>query len=136
MGVIGTATRFEVKSDVVARTVGDEMILLDLETGTYFTLNAVGALVWRGLESSSSIETIATTIVEQYEVDATTALAAPHDSGAGADTDGRYRQRSCDIRIRCRGEHYCEPYFARTVPESANLSAEWISVARSGRGDW
>ena len=40
-----------IKRDVVARAVGDETILLDLETGTYFTLNPVGALVWKGLEN-------------------------------------------------------------------------------------
>ena len=70
-----SAESLTLKPDVVARTVGDEMILLDLETGTYFTLNSIGAIIWRGLETSVSFETMATAIVEQYEVDAVTALA-------------------------------------------------------------
>lgn len=69
------AENLTIKPDVVARAVGDEMILLDLETGTYFTLNAIGAIVWRGLETSVSFEAMATAIVENYEVDAVTALS-------------------------------------------------------------
>ena len=37
--------------DVVSREVGGETILLDLESGTYFGLNAVGGRVWQMLES-------------------------------------------------------------------------------------
>ena len=57
-----------IKDDVVARSVGDEMVLLDLESGTYFTLNAVGALIWRGLENSDSLATIIERIGSEYEV--------------------------------------------------------------------
>ena len=37
------------KQDVIARTVGDETILLDLQSGTYFTLNRVGSVIWQAL---------------------------------------------------------------------------------------
>ena len=57
-----------VGDDVVARAVGDEMVLLNLESGTYFTLNAVGALVWRGLENSESIANIVGCVISEYEV--------------------------------------------------------------------
>jgi len=70
-----TTNKPRVNKDVVARMVGDEAMLLNLETGIYFTLNAIGAIVWRGLEASSSFETMAATIVEQYEVDTATALS-------------------------------------------------------------
>lgn len=59
-----------IKRDVVARAVGDETILLDLETGTYFTLNPVGALVWRGLEQAESIDQIVERIVSEYDAPA------------------------------------------------------------------
>lgn len=38
------------KSTIVAREVGGEMVLLDLEAGTYFGLNAVGGRIWEALE--------------------------------------------------------------------------------------
>ena len=36
---------------VMSREVSGETVLLHLETGTYFALNAVGALVWDLLEN-------------------------------------------------------------------------------------
>lgn len=57
------------KQDIVARSVGDEMVLLDLETGTYFTLNGVGAFIWRQIEEQCDVDAIATRMVNEYEVD-------------------------------------------------------------------
>lgn len=65
-----------VKGDVVSRTVGDEMILLDLESGTYFTLNPVGALVWHELargQSHAGLDSLTAAVVAEFEVDETTA---------------------------------------------------------------
>ena len=59
-----------IKRDVVARAVGDETMLLDLETGTYFTLNPVGTLVWRGLERAESVDQIVERIVSEYDAPA------------------------------------------------------------------
>lgn len=36
--------------DIVAREVGGETVLLDLEAGTYYGLNAVGGRIWQLLE--------------------------------------------------------------------------------------
>lgn len=41
--------RFRASDDVVAREVGGEMVLLDLASGTYFGLGAVGSRVWEQL---------------------------------------------------------------------------------------
>lgn len=75
MGSPEAVISYRVKPDVVARTVADEMILLDLETGLYFTLNHVGATIWHGLELGKSGADIVAAIVEQYEVDEATAAA-------------------------------------------------------------
>ncbi|MCK9518169.1 MAG: PqqD family protein [Dehalococcoidia bacterium] len=67
-----------IQSDVVSRTVGDEMVLLDLKTGTYFTLNSVGALVWSGVEAGLSVDQIAEMVVAEFSVDVATARADIH----------------------------------------------------------
>jgi len=72
---VPVTAEFVVKADVVARTVADEMILLDLETGIYFTLNPVGAVIWKSLEAGLGREAIIAAIVEQYDTDAPTASA-------------------------------------------------------------
>jgi len=62
-----------VKGDVVSRSVGDEMILLDLESGTYFTLNGVGAVVWheleRGAAPAARLDGIVAAVVAEFEVE-------------------------------------------------------------------
>lgn len=63
------------KQDIVARSVGDEMVLLDLESGTYFTLNGVGALIWKRIEEQDDVDAIAAHIVDHYEVELVQARA-------------------------------------------------------------
>lgn len=41
--------RFRASDDVVSREVSGEMVLLDLASGTYFGLGAVGSRVWQEL---------------------------------------------------------------------------------------
>lgn len=60
--------QLEMNEDVVARRVGEETVLLDLDSGVYFTLNQVGSIVWRGLERSESVATIVARIVAEYDV--------------------------------------------------------------------
>lgn len=62
-----TAPAIVVNSEVVARTVGDEAILLDLSTGTYFTLNPVGTVVWRGLEDGHSVDEIVSNVLSEFD---------------------------------------------------------------------
>jgi len=63
------------RADVVARSVGDEMVLLDLASGTYYSLNGVGALIWRQLEERRSPAEIVEAVAEQYAIDQETARA-------------------------------------------------------------
>jgi hypothetical protein len=39
--------RYRQADDIVAREVGGETVLLDLDAGTYFGLNSVGGRVWQ-----------------------------------------------------------------------------------------
>lgn len=68
-------TPLQAHDDVVARAVGDEMVLLDLQTGIYYTLNSVGATVWRGIEDALTATEILDRVVAEYDVDVATARA-------------------------------------------------------------
>lgn len=60
--------RFTVSEDVVARNVGGEMVLLDLATGLYFGLNAVGSCVWDRLnESAACLDELADRIEAEFD---------------------------------------------------------------------
>ena len=54
---------------VMARTVGDETVILDLASGTYFGLDPVGARVWQLMGESRALAEICETMLEEYEVE-------------------------------------------------------------------
>jgi Coenzyme PQQ synthesis protein D (PqqD) len=60
--------RFRPAANVVARTVGEELVLLDYEREVYYGLDPVGARIWELLATDSTIASIVDTLVEEYEV--------------------------------------------------------------------
>jgi hypothetical protein len=52
---------------------GDDLVLLHLERGTYYTLNATGAFVWESLGGGAALGAVRDAIVSRFEVDAETA---------------------------------------------------------------
>ncbi len=55
--------------NVTFEVVADEAILIDINTGTYFSLNEVGTEFWEMLDGEQTIEQHATTIATKYEVE-------------------------------------------------------------------
>ena len=41
------SSRVAIRPDVLARSVGEETVILDLSSGTYFGLDPVGARIWK-----------------------------------------------------------------------------------------
>ncbi|MHA7820230.1 MAG: PqqD family protein [Erythrobacter sp.] len=59
---------FTVSGDVVAREVGGEMVLLDLASGQYFGLDAVGGRIWELLsERPHTLEQLCDAIEAEFE---------------------------------------------------------------------
>lgn len=61
-------SRLSIPAHVMARTVGNETVILDLESGTYFGLDPVGARVWQLIENGHSISGICDVMLNEYEV--------------------------------------------------------------------
>ena len=59
---------FMVPPYVVARTVGADAVILDLESGTYFGLDPVGARMWQLIEAGKSLAGLCDEMNEEYEV--------------------------------------------------------------------
>ncbi|KLE31425.1 PqqD family protein [Aurantiacibacter gangjinensis] len=54
--------------DIVAREVGGETVLLDLQGGTYYGLNEVGGRIWAMLETDShSIAAICDVLETEFD---------------------------------------------------------------------
>ena len=50
--------------------MGGEIVILDLKSGTYFGLDAVGALVWSLIEQPAPLVAIRDAIMSEYDIDA------------------------------------------------------------------
>jgi hypothetical protein len=58
-----------IPSTVQWRTVGNETVLMDLETSTYHSLNSVGGRFWALVAEGKDFEQIISTLVGEYSVD-------------------------------------------------------------------
>lgn len=59
---------FKIPSTVMARTIGTEAVILDLESGTYFGLDPVGARMWQLMEEGKSLSEMCGLMLDEYEV--------------------------------------------------------------------
>jgi hypothetical protein len=66
------------RAGVLAREVGGEMVLLDVEAGTYFGLNEVGTRVWALLAEGVSFSELEVRMLAEFEVDRPTLAADLH----------------------------------------------------------
>jgi len=55
-------------TDQVACDMGGEMVVLDLKSGFYYGLDAVGALVWSLIEQPASIAAVRDAVMAEYDV--------------------------------------------------------------------
>jgi len=65
---ITASTRVIASEGAVGCDIQGEMVLLDLESGTYFGLNAVGADIWNYIHEQKSVEEIEDYLMGEYKV--------------------------------------------------------------------
>lgn len=61
------STRIIVPKQVVAKEVGGEMVLLDLERGSYFKLNVTAAALWRTMAAGQTLGEGVRQLGERFE---------------------------------------------------------------------
>ena len=62
-------TKLTVPPQVMSRLVGDETVVLNLESGLYFGLDGVGQLIWEAASDGQPLSAAVEKIVATYEVD-------------------------------------------------------------------
>jgi len=62
------ADKLSIPPEVMTRTVGEETVILDLATGTYFGLDPVGARIWELVGEGKSLGEVCEQMLEEYEV--------------------------------------------------------------------
>ena len=54
--------------ELLAVDMDGETVMMDMESGNYFGVNAVGSHIWEALETESSVEKIIEAVTSQFEV--------------------------------------------------------------------
>jgi hypothetical protein len=68
--------RYSIDADrAVWREVGDEVVILDVPTGTYLSLNGSGRLLWKKLDGGATAGDLTGELVAAYDIDAEQAHA-------------------------------------------------------------
>lgn len=67
--MIDEDVRVRVAANVFAREFDGELVIVDLEKGDYFGLDAVGARAWQGLSAGRSPREIAAEMVSEFDVE-------------------------------------------------------------------
>ncbi|MEJ7583166.1 MAG: PqqD family protein [Acidimicrobiales bacterium] len=60
---------FTHRDRVLAKASGGSLVLLDIDSGNYFSTNDVGALVWELSDGTRSVSVIVAAIAAEYEVE-------------------------------------------------------------------
>lgn len=62
--------RLRIAQQVVHRDLANESVLLNLDTGTYYGLDAVGTRLWHLVAEHGSTESVIDILLAEYDVDA------------------------------------------------------------------
>lgn len=57
-----------IPAQVMAREVGEETVILDLASGTYYGLDPVGARIWQLMAEGQTLVQVRDVILAEYEV--------------------------------------------------------------------
>ena len=62
--------KIKISPKVHSQEVGDETILLDLQSESYFGLDEIGTRVWQLIQENGDMDCIIETILSEYDVEA------------------------------------------------------------------
>jgi hypothetical protein len=65
---VASTDQFVTHPSVICRELSGETVLLNLESGVYYGLDAVGTRVWQLLMQGCTIASVRDTMIEEYDV--------------------------------------------------------------------
>jgi len=68
MSKLSLSLQVKPSEDVVWRNLQGESVLLDLKSGVYFGLDAVGTRIWTLLQDHSDLQAVLQELLREYEV--------------------------------------------------------------------
>lgn len=68
IGPLALSSYVKVPDGVIHRDLQGEAVLLNLNTGVYFGLDAIGTKIWNLLQEGRSLQQVLDVILQEYEV--------------------------------------------------------------------
>jgi len=65
----GLPTGLQISADIIHQPVQDEVVLLNLKTQQYFSLDDVGARMWNLLVEHNDVAVVSEILVKEYQVE-------------------------------------------------------------------
>ena len=65
----GDSSVFKQAPDQIASTVGEEVVILNFKSGTYYGLNEIGARIWHLIHDGKMVREIYETVLAEYDVE-------------------------------------------------------------------
>lgn len=54
--------------DIIGSPIDDEMVMMDVDKGSYFGLNSMGSEIWNLIEEPKTIQQLVNTLTDEYEI--------------------------------------------------------------------
>jgi hypothetical protein len=64
--------RYIQNKEIIQSKIGDEVVMMDVESGFYFGLNSVGSVIWSHLSELITLDELLQKLVSQFEIDVDT----------------------------------------------------------------
>ena len=61
--------------EVIQSKIGDEVVMLDVESGYYFGLNSVASVIWDMMKERINLDTMVKLLMKEYDIDKETCEA-------------------------------------------------------------
>jgi hypothetical protein len=62
-------SKYKRKAGTISSKVQEEIVMVNVNLGNYYSLNEVASRIWELLETEKSIDEICTFLQEEYEID-------------------------------------------------------------------
>jgi hypothetical protein len=62
------------RNNVLSKVMDGEAILINVSTGTYYSLNHIGCLLWQWIEKEKNIQEMTFSLIRVYDVEVATAV--------------------------------------------------------------
>lgn len=60
--------RFIQNKKIIQSTIGDEVVMMDMDSGFYFGMNGVGSVIWHHLSNEITLDDLISKLMSEFKV--------------------------------------------------------------------